>query len=214
MSEGQQEPYQHDINQSSVDHHHQQQQQQQIASPTQDSTHKRKRESIEDGSSADIDDARAPPGDGSGRRTSIKHTSPNMSAFMPINPNSPQNVGYAYQPLNAQQQPPNTINGSSATDAANAALAANAMSSLLPSLGGAGMSFPSQDQGKPADQHAQLNDAFSTMSPQPNPSPEGVGGLPLAAPRPVQQAVQPPAKPQVGTEEWHRVRRDNHKEGA
>lgn len=205
MSEGQQEAYQHD-NQSSVD--------QQLASSSteqQQLSHKRKREPIEEGSPAEIDDARP----GSDRRSSIKHTSPNMSAFMPINTNSPQNPYASYQPLNAlQQHSPNTMNGSSsASDAANTALAATAMSSMLPSLGG--MPFPQSDAGRPAEQH-NMDSSFTAMSPQPvEGHTEGVGGIVHPAPRqPVQQAAPTPnPKPQVGTEEWHRVRRDNHKEG-
>lgn len=157
-------------------------------------TNKRKRDSIDD--TPEVEEGRAgTEGSTSSRRTSFKQTSPNMSAFMPINPNSPQNAA--------------------ATDAAHAALAANAISTLLPTLG-AGMSFPSSDS-KPSDQHVQLDPAnFTNMSPQPVEShTEGVGGLHTshqAPPAPVQRPAAPNPKPQVGTEEWHRVRRDNHKE--
>lgn len=33
------------------------------------------------------------------------------------------------------------------------------------------------------------------------------------APPPTRSSAPPPTKPQVGSEEWHRVRKDNHKEG-
>jgi hypothetical protein len=223
MSEGAQEAYQGD-SQPAVDA--------QLAaaaassegnSANQHLNNKRKRDSIEE--SSEVEDGRASTEGGtSSRRTSFKQTSPNMSAFMPINPNSPPNAAYAYQPLNvAQQHSPNVMNGSSASDAANAALAANAMaanamSTLLPSLS-AGMPFASSD-AKPSDQHVQLDPAgFANMSPQPvEGHTEGVGGLPAthvnpAPPTPAQRPAQPNPKPQVGTEEWHRVRRDNHKEG-
>lgn len=236
MSEGQQETYQGDSQASAVDaqlqqqhqqQQHQQQQhqqqQQKLASapadgPNQQLSHKRKRDSIEE-SSAETEEGRAgTEGSTSSRRTSFKQTSPGMSAFMPINTNSPQNTAYAYQPLNvAQQHSPNAMNGSSATDAANAVLAANAMSTMLPTLQFA------QTDVKPGEQqqHVQIEAAtFANMSPQPMEGhTEGVGGVQhahvTAHSTPVQQRPAPPnPKPQVGTEEWHRVRRDNHKEGT
>jgi len=199
--EGQQDTY-HD-EQSSVDQ--QLAAQPDVAQSTQQSSHKRKRDSLEDNGEAEEGRA-GTEGSTSSRRTSFKQTSP-MSAFMPINPNSPQNAQYAYQPLNvAQQHSPNAMNGSSAVlDAAtHAAIAANAMHLGLPSLSGAGSNMP-YDAGKPVD------------PPPVEGHTEGVGGV--AHPPPPRQTVQhstptPNPKPQVGTEEWHRVRRDNHKEGG
>ncbi|KAF8244769.1 hypothetical protein K440DRAFT_635835 [Wilcoxina mikolae CBS 423.85] len=186
--EGQQDTY-HD-EQSSVD-------QQLTAQPdgaqSTQTSHKRKRDSLEDNGEAEEGRA-GTEGSTSSRRTSFKQTSP-MSAFMPINPNSPQNAQYAYQPLNvAQQHSPNAMNGSSAVlDAVtHAAIAANAIHLGIP-----------YDAGKPVD------------PPPVEGHTEGVGGV--AHPLPPRQTVQhstptPNPKPQVGTEEWHRVRRDNHKE--
>jgi len=223
--------YQGDNQASAVDGQQQQQQQQQqllqhqlqqqVASASTDGTnqqlsHKRKRESIDE-SGADAEDGRAgTEGSTSSRRTSFKQTSPGMPAFMPINTNSPQSAAYAYQPLNvAQQHPPNAMNGSSATDDANAVLAASAMSTMLPTLQFA------QTDSKPGDQqHVQIESAgFANMSPQPMEHTEGVGGVQhahvAAHSTPAQQRpAAPNPKPQVGTEEWHRVRRDNHKEGT
>lgn len=205
-------------------HQHQQQKQGQLHTtvaqdPSQPVTsvprnYKRKRESLDAAGEAEQGRQGADGGTNS-RRTSIKHTSPNHSAttFMPINPNAPPNAQYAYQPLNvAQQHSPNSINGSSASDAANTALAVNAMSSLMPSLGVQAVMMTS------GEQHAQMDGGggFPAMSPQPvEGHTEGVGGaLNHVVAR---QPTQPPVtvsnpKPQVGTEEWHRVRRDNHKE--
>ena len=218
-----QEPY-HDDHEAG-----RQQQQQQLASsnqqemstsPKQPGAHKRKRDSIDNG---EKDDGREETEGSTGsRRTSFKQTSPNMSsttAFMPINPNAPlpnQANQYAYQSLNVSQQ-----NGSSASqNAANAALAAEAMSGLLPQLAGTQSSmsgYGSESQAKPGE-HAQMDTSFQ-MSPQPMEGhTEGVGGARHVPARPTSHSVSQPAttpnpKPQVGTEEWHRVRRDNHKEG-
>lgn len=212
----------------------QQQHQQQLAStnqqeattsPKQTGAQKRKRDSLDNG---EKDDGReGGVGTTTSRRTSFKQSSPNMpptTTFMPINPNIPQSANqYTYPSLNVAQQGQG-INGSSASqNAANAALAAEAMSGLLPQLGGTQSSmsgYESQSQPK-TEAHIQMDasGAFQ-MSPQPMEGhTEGVGGAHhVAATTPGRSSVSQPAstpnpKPQVGTEEWHRVRRDNHKEG-
>ncbi|KAI5816033.1 hypothetical protein BZA77DRAFT_67071 [Pyronema omphalodes] len=173
-------------------------------------SHKRKRNPAEE--DAETEEGRAgtgTEGSTSSRRTSVKQTSPNMSAFLPINTSTQQSAQYAYQPLNvAQQHSPNAMNGSSAAlDAAtHAAIAANAMHLNLPSLAGVNTTLQ-YDAGKPVDPQPIEGQGHT----------EGVGGNVVQnspPPRPVQQhsTPTPNPKPQVGTEEWHRVRRDNHKE--
>lgn len=174
-------------------------------------SHKRKRDSVDD---FDAKDEGRESSTG-GRRTSVKQTSPNMSSatgsFMPVNTATTSSNQYAYQPLNMAQGS-GAVNGSVNTDAANAAnavlAAAGAMSSLMPSQSTA-ISFA--ESGK-TEQHG-LDNTFHAMSPPPiEGHTEGVGGLAQQQAATHQQPTANP-KPQVGTEEWHRVRRDNHKEG-
>jgi hypothetical protein len=227
MSEGQQDSYQHENPSSVVNPQNPQQHPQPSHDPStsgqpQLSSHKRKRDSVVDnnGNGEVVDDGR-PNAEGSpaARRPSFRQASPNMpAAFMPINPNSPgPNTQYAYQPMTVSHQQHSSssaVNGSSASDAANTALAANAMSSLLPTLG-QGMGYGAGPDVKSGEQHGQMEGGFPAMSPQPAEGHhEGAGGS-AATPAhlPPRKPAQPTPKPQVGTDEWHRVRRDNHKEG-
>lgn len=171
-------------------------------------------------------------GSGNGRRLSFKQPSPNLSnvgSFMPVNTNSKVNQTgspYSFQPMSNSQSSLTTMNGSTNADAANAALvAAGAMSGMLPQMTvpqPTSMGFASVDGGGKSGEHGQLDNAFGALSPLPvEGHTEGVGGnnnVPgnhshHGSPS-VGSSGNPNPKPQVGTEEWHRVRRDNHKEGT
>ncbi|KAL0637215.1 basic helix-loop-helix protein [Maublancomyces gigas] len=191
-------------------------------------SHKRKRDSIDDSEGRE-DGRSVQEGSGNGRRLSFKQPSPNLSntgSFMPVNTNSKVNQTgspYSFQPMSNSQPSLTTMNGSTNADAANAALvAAGAMSGMLPQMTvpqPTSMGFAPVDGGK-SGEHGQLGDAFGALSPPPvEGHTEGVGGnhnVPgnhshHGSP-PVGSSGNPNPKPQVGTEEWHRVRRDNHKE--
>lgn len=169
-------------------------------------------------------------GSGNGRRLSFKQPSPNLSnaSFMPVNTNSKVNQTgspYGFQPMSNSQPSLTTMNGSTNADAANAALvAAGAMSGMLPQMTvpqPTSMGFAPVDGGK-SGEHGQLDNTFGALSPPPvEGHTEGVGGNHNAPGNhshhgspPVGSSGNPNPKPQVGTEEWHRVRRDNHKEGT
>lgn len=169
---------------------------------------------------------------GNGRRLSFKQPSPNLSnagSFMPVNTNSKVNQAgspYGFQSMSNSQPSLTTMNGSTNADAANAALvAAGAMSGMLPQMTvpqPTSMGFAPVDGGGKGGEHGQLDNTFGALSPPPvEGHTEGVGGnhnVPgnhshHGSP-PVGSSGNPNPKPQVGTEEWHRVRRDNHKEGT
>jgi bHLH factor len=139
---------------------------------------------------------------------------------MPVNTNSKQTLspGPSYN-FHASVV---SMNGSTSAEAANAALAAaSAMSGMLPQMPvstSTTLGF-AQVEGKAQDHHP-LDASFGALSPPPGEGhTEGVGGsagrVSIARDHPLHGHGSPqgPSKPQVGTEEWHRVRRDNHKEG-
>lgn len=191
-------------------------------------SHKRKRDSIDD--SEGRDDGRSLREGSSGRRASFKQSSPNLTntgSFMPVNTNSkasPAGSPYGFQALSNSQAPITTMNGSAGADAANAALvAAGAMSGMLPQMTvpqPTSMGFAPVDGSGKTGEHSQIENSFGALSPPPvEGHTEGVGGNHNAPGNhshhgspPVGSSGNPNPKPQVGTEEWHRVRRDNHKE--
>lgn len=194
-------------------------------------SHKRKRDSIDDSEGRE-DGRSVREGSGGGRRPSFKQSSPNLSnagSFMPVNTSSKVNQAgnpYGFQPMSNPQSAMTTMNGSTNADAANAALvAAGAMSGMLPQMTvpqPTSMGFAPVDGSGKTGEHGQLDNTFGALSPPPvEGHTEGVGGnhnVPgnhshHGSP-PVGSSGNPNPKPQVGTEEWHRVRRDNHKEGT
>ncbi|CAZ82326.1 unnamed protein product [Tuber melanosporum] len=190
-------------------------------------SHKRKRDSIDDSESRD-EGRSVREGSNSGRRSSFKQASPNLSnsgSFMPVNTNSKQNSSpspaYTFHPSAVP------MNGSTSAEAANAALAAaSAMSGMLPHMpSSTPLGFSQGDgSGSGKGQEHPLDGGFGALSPPPvEAHTEGVGGSGGHVPPPGNHghshhshgSPQGPSsnpKPQVGTEEWHRVRRDNHKE--
>ncbi|KAK6542518.1 basic helix-loop-helix protein [Orbilia ellipsospora] len=148
------------------------------------------------------DDDDGPPS----RRTSFQRVSPssNLSAaggagggpqgagFMPVN-----NSG-AYANLSSPQHslpPSSSLNGVSPVE--------HQISQIGSIMSGIGM----PQQPMPGD---HLDPSFGMLNPQDHiGQPQGAGPAPIP-PRPGHPA--PITKPQVGSEEWHRVRKDNHKE--
>lgn len=185
-------------------------------------SNKRKRDSIDDSESRD--DGRSVREDSnSGRRSSFNQASPNLSnaaSFMPVNTNSRQTLspGPSYN-FHSSVVP---MNGTTSAEAANAALAAaSAMSGMLPQMSVSGSTPLGFTQVEKGQDHHPLDAGFGgALSPPPvEGHTEGVGGnagrVSIARDNPLHGHGSPqgPSKPQVGTEEWHRVRRDNHKEG-
>ncbi|EPS42641.1 hypothetical protein H072_3430 [Dactylellina haptotyla CBS 200.50] len=151
------------------------------------------------------DDDDGPPS----RRTSFQRTSPSSSlaagppstaaggsqgaGFMPVN-----NSG-AYANLSSPQHtlpPSSSLNGVSPVE--------HQISQMGSMMSGMGM----PQQPIPGE---HLDPSFGILNPQDHISqpPQSAGPAPLP-PRP--NHPTPITKPQVGSEEWHRVRKDNHKE--
>ncbi|KAF3916943.1 hypothetical protein ABW21_db0209456 [Orbilia brochopaga] len=141
------------------------------------------------------DDDDGPPS----RRTSFQRSSPGSNTghqgagFMPVN----NSASYA----NLGGSPQHTL------PASNSLNGVSSVEHQISQIGGMmGMSQPSlsasdHDQFTLLSQHDSLNQASSVPGPAPLPARPAH----IANPAPI-------TKPQVGSEEWHRVRKDNHKE--
>ncbi|KAF3930016.1 hypothetical protein ABW19_dt0200523 [Dactylella cylindrospora] len=136
------------------------------------------------------------------RRTSFQRTPPSTSlglqgaGFMPVN----NSTGYGSLTSPQHNQPPSeSINGVSSAE------------HQLSQMGSIIQQMAMPQQSVPA---SHLDTGFGMLSPQH----DTLGHAPTApAPAPLQTrpshvATAPITKPQVGSEEWHRVRKDNHKE--
>lgn len=105
------------------------------------------------------------------------------------------------------------------TDTTNASSTAAAALSMYPTL----HVPPTTEETFAAQAEVETHhddNSFSTPVPQPDGLPSLAAPSPLQAPNGVQVAVQHPRyggapnpKPAVGSEEWHKMRKDNHKEG-
>lgn len=185
---------------SNVESSQNQQQQQQTESSTtpptstaQPFTAKRKRETGEESNPAD--------NSVQGRRASLKRTSQQTAntVFMPVN--------QASGPPTAPMAFTNATNGGPQDLTA-------AINNLDPQMAHA-IQF-NQDSTVNAQQYGAMSQLPPGHVQMVQPSATGgTPGQPLGQPLVQPQQTSPPAppaKPQVGTEEWHKVRRDNHKE--
>ncbi|KAF3901843.1 hypothetical protein AA313_de0208618 [Arthrobotrys entomopaga] len=147
------------------------------------------------------DDDDGPPS----RRTSFHRVSPGSNLSSTGGGGGPQGAGFmpvnnsgAYANLSSPQHslpPSSSLNGVSPVE--------HQISQIGNIMSGIGM----PQQSMPGD---HLDPSFGMLNPQDHlGQPQGAGPAPIP-PRPGHPA--PITKPQVGSEEWHRVRKDNHKE--
>lgn len=175
-------------------------------SPQIQGSHKRKRDSVDDNTPAE-DSVQE-------RRASLKRNAlaQNNNSFMAVNQATDQvNTGLAFTPITQSSAP---VNGAGSDQSA---VMASQIPGLVPQ-----MQAPQAPMGfGPTDgtirTTGQLDPSFNAISPPP-PPPQMQQDQRQITPSGNATGAHAPGtpsnpKPQVGTEEWHKVRRDNHKEG-
>ncbi|KAF8463655.1 hypothetical protein BDZ91DRAFT_731366 [Kalaharituber pfeilii] len=151
------------------------------------------------------------------RRASLKRTNALAnSSFMAVNQGSvPPTAPMAFTNVT---QAPGTVNGTAPDPTAGLGAQLHGLGPQMTVSQQAAMTFAEGTVrvGEPMDP------AYNPIPPQPAPQEQAQQQQPQMVPAPAPPTntahhqhpppPAPPQKPQVGTEEWHKVRRDNHKE--
>ncbi|KZF22615.1 hypothetical protein L228DRAFT_129949 [Xylona heveae TC161] len=166
------------------------------------------------------------PHDGTGQTPDLGDSSTN-SFLVHHNPSStdedlqPQNTGLDFSAISHQQgEPPNQQNGSSHTSDATSTAAA-ALAGIYPSITvpqSTELAFANANPGGDSDRHMEPpfamgeHDVSHGQHPEPNFNLDALREPGQHHIRDSPTSGMPNQKPAVGSEEWHKVRRDNHKE--